>query len=183
MHGGMRRRVRLELGLLAYNLLCESTRWPSATSSRWAGTLSLVDTEVAGFAGVGRFVVGLLDDIRIVDSPELTTYTQLYQGEYFLSRVFRYICSCTNTKIPTPMKQGSILLGALCMAFAAGSAAGRRRRRPNRRPLETIVFKDHGAEPTVLDSQHACQRKFPHRTWTATCRSPSWRFPSAATSG
>lgn len=23
MHGGMRRRVRLELGLLAYNLLCE----------------------------------------------------------------------------------------------------------------------------------------------------------------
>ena len=38
----------------------------------------LLDTEVAGFAGVGRFVVGLLDDIRIVDSPELTTYIHNY---------------------------------------------------------------------------------------------------------
>ena len=29
-------------------------------------------------AGVGRFVVGLLDDIRIVDSPELTRYIREY---------------------------------------------------------------------------------------------------------
>jgi len=29
-------------------------------------------------AGVGRFVVGLLDDIRIVDSPELTDYLREY---------------------------------------------------------------------------------------------------------
>ena len=36
------------------------------------------DTEVAGMAGVGRFVVGLLDDIRIVDSPELTDYLREY---------------------------------------------------------------------------------------------------------
>ncbi|WP_278995970.1 helix-turn-helix transcriptional regulator [Alistipes finegoldii] len=78
MHGGMRRRVRLELGLLAYNLLCEE--YPLAERDvrplgrgRW-----LLDTEVAGFAGVGRFVVGLLDDIRIVDSPELTTYIHNY---------------------------------------------------------------------------------------------------------
>ena len=35
-------------------------------------------TEVAGMAGVGRFVVGLLDDIRIVDSPELTDYIRKY---------------------------------------------------------------------------------------------------------
>lgn len=78
MHGGARRRVRLELGLLAYNLLCEE--YPLAERDvrplgrgRW-----LLDTEVAGFAGVGRFVVGLLDDIRIVDSPELTTYIHNY---------------------------------------------------------------------------------------------------------
>ena len=37
-----------------------------------------LDTEVAGIAGVGRFVVGLLDDIRIVDSPELTGYIREY---------------------------------------------------------------------------------------------------------
>ena len=78
MHGGARHRVQLELGLLAYNLLCEE--YPLAErdvrpagKGRW-----LLDTQVAGFAGVGRFAVGLLDDIRIVDSPELTTYLRDY---------------------------------------------------------------------------------------------------------
>ena len=78
MHGGTRRRVRLELGTLAYNLLCEE--YPLAERDvkplgrgRWS-----LDTEVAGMAGVGRFVVGLLDDIRIVDSPELTGYIREY---------------------------------------------------------------------------------------------------------
>lgn len=78
MHGGARRRVRLELGMLAYNLLCEE--YPLAERDlkplgrgRW-----LLDTEVAGMAGVGRFVMGLLDDIRIVDSPELKKYIREY---------------------------------------------------------------------------------------------------------
>ena len=78
MHGGARRRVRLELGTLAYNLLCEE--YPLAERDvkplgrgRWS-----LNTEVAGMAGVGRFVVGLLDDIRIVDSPELTGYIREY---------------------------------------------------------------------------------------------------------
>lgn len=78
MHGTQRHRVRLELGLLAYNLLCEE--YPLAERDvkplgrgRWS-----LDTEVAGMAGVGRFVVGLLDDIRIVDSPELTGYIREY---------------------------------------------------------------------------------------------------------
>ncbi len=78
MHGGARHRVRLELGMLAYNLLCEE--YPLAEcdlkpSGRGRWTL---DTEVAGMAGVGRFVVGLLDDIRIVDSPELKSYIREY---------------------------------------------------------------------------------------------------------
>ena len=78
MHGEQRTRVRLELGMLACNLLCEE--YPLAERDirplrrgRW-----LLDTEVAGMAGVGRFVVGLLDDIRIVDSPELTDYLREY---------------------------------------------------------------------------------------------------------
>lgn len=82
MHGGTRCRVRLELGLLAYNLLCEE--YPLAERDikplgpeRW-----MLDTEVAGLAGVGRFVAGLLDDIRIVDSPELTDYLHNYLTAY-----------------------------------------------------------------------------------------------------
>ena len=78
MHGGTRHRIRLELGMLAYNLLCEE--YPLAERDvkplgrgHWA-----LETEVAGMAGVGRFVVGLLDDIRIVDSPELTKYIREY---------------------------------------------------------------------------------------------------------
>lgn len=81
MHGGERCRIRLELGLLAYNLLCEE--YPLAErdinpieKGRW-----LLETDVAGFAGVGRFAVGLLDDIRIVDSPELKRYICRYIEE------------------------------------------------------------------------------------------------------
>ena len=38
----------------------------------------LLETEVAGFAGVARFVAGLLDDVEIVDSPELKRYVADY---------------------------------------------------------------------------------------------------------
>ena len=84
MHGERRIRVRLEMGLLACNLLCEE--YPLAERDirpagrgRW-----LLDTEVAGMAGVGRFVVGLLDDIRIIDSPELTDYLRNYLRQHAL---------------------------------------------------------------------------------------------------
>ncbi len=78
MHGDRRYRIRLDLGMLSYNLLCEE--YPLAErdirplgQGRWR-----LDTEVAGMAGIGRFVVGLLDDIRIVDSPCLTEYIRAY---------------------------------------------------------------------------------------------------------
>lgn len=81
IHGERRYRVRLELGMLAYNLLCEE--YPLAERDvrpagrgRW-----LLDTEVASMAGVGRFVVGLLDDIRLVESPELRDYIKRYIAE------------------------------------------------------------------------------------------------------
>ncbi len=34
----------------------------------------LLDTEVCSFEGVGRFVIGLIDDIEIMDSPEFQKY-------------------------------------------------------------------------------------------------------------
>ncbi len=78
MHSNTHIRVKIELGMLAYNLLCEE--YPLAErdlkpmdKGRW-----LLDTEVAGMAGIGRFVVGLLDDIRIVDAPELERYIREY---------------------------------------------------------------------------------------------------------
>lgn len=70
-----RYRVKLSLGLLSRNLLIEE--YPLAEqhlekeegSERWN-----LDVEVASYAGVSRFVIGLLDDIRIVDSPEFEAY-------------------------------------------------------------------------------------------------------------
>lgn len=82
IHGERRIRVRVELGLLACNLLCEE--YPLAERDlhpagpgRW-----LLDTEVAGMAGIGRFVAGLLDDIRIVEAPELEAYLDAYFTRY-----------------------------------------------------------------------------------------------------
>ena len=81
IHGEVRHRVRIEMGLLAYTLLCEE--YPLAERDvrplghgRW-----VLDTEVASMAGVGRFVVGLLDDIRIAECPELTEYIRAYIAE------------------------------------------------------------------------------------------------------
>lgn len=82
MHGGARRRVRLELGLLAYNLLCEEYPLAERDIRPLGGGRWLLDTEVAGMAGIGRFAVGLLDDVRIVDSPELTDYIDSYLKKY-----------------------------------------------------------------------------------------------------
>lgn len=82
MNGTLRHRVQLEMGILAYNLLTEE--YPLAErdiretgSSKW-----LLDTEVANYAGIGRFVVGLLDDIRIIDTPELQRYLTKYLEEF-----------------------------------------------------------------------------------------------------
>lgn len=78
MNGHDRHRIRLRLGMLAHNLLVEE--YPLAErdlapdgESHW-----LLETEVAGFAGVARFVAGLLDDVEIVDSPELKRYVADY---------------------------------------------------------------------------------------------------------
>ncbi len=78
MNGSQRLPVKLQLGLRAYNLLLEE--FPLAErdvepldTDHW-----LLNTEVADYAGVGRFVVGLLDDIRIIDTPELMHYLRNY---------------------------------------------------------------------------------------------------------
>ncbi|MBR5850688.1 MAG: WYL domain-containing protein [Alistipes sp.] len=78
MHGGERKRVVLELGMLAYNLLCEE--YPLAERDLRPNGKGgwILDTEVAGMAGIGRFVVGLLDDIHILEGEELTTYLRDY---------------------------------------------------------------------------------------------------------
>lgn len=68
--------VRLELGMLAHNLIIEE--YPLSErdirvvgEGRW-----LLDTNVCNYVGIGRFVMGLMDDIKIVDSPDFEAYIQ-----------------------------------------------------------------------------------------------------------
>ena len=83
MNGNERLRVRLSLGILSRNLLLEE--YPLAEQQltptedgRW-----MLDTEVANYAGVARFVVGLMDDIRIIDTPDLEQYLANYVAKYW----------------------------------------------------------------------------------------------------
>lgn len=77
MTGQNRTHVRLEMNLRAKNLLVEE--FPMAESEvreedgRW-----VLDTHVSHMQGVGRFVIGLAEDVKIVDSPELLEYVRNY---------------------------------------------------------------------------------------------------------
>lgn len=82
MNGEKRLPVKLELGLRAYNLLLEEYPLAERDLKALGGDHWLLDTQVADYAGVGRFVVGLLDDIRILDTPELTAYLKRYVKQH-----------------------------------------------------------------------------------------------------
>ena len=71
--GFEQKRVQLELGVMSHNLLIEeyplSTRDIKPIDDRsW-----LLDTMVCNYVGIGRFVMGLLGDIRIL-TPEFKSY-------------------------------------------------------------------------------------------------------------
>lgn len=74
--GDERKPVSLLLGQLSTNLLLEE--YPDA--QRQLHTMPdgrhRFDTEVCSYKGIGRFVLGLFEDIEIVDSPEFMNYIQ-----------------------------------------------------------------------------------------------------------
>ena len=82
MNGEKRLPITLSLGLMARNLLVEE--YPLAEKlltehdDRW-----ILSTEVADYAGVTRFVVGLLDDIKIINSPDLEAYISRYVERFW----------------------------------------------------------------------------------------------------
>lgn len=67
-------RVSLELGILSHNLLTEEYPLSERDIQQIAPNRWLLDTKVCNYLGVGRFVMGLIDDIRIIDSPEFEAY-------------------------------------------------------------------------------------------------------------
>ena len=72
--GETRYPVTLRLGVLSVNLLKEeypqSVRWLQPDDKgHW-----LLHTEVCSLQGVARFVMGLYEDVEVIDSPELQQF-------------------------------------------------------------------------------------------------------------
>ena len=77
MAGTERYHVRLELSLRAKNLLAEE--FPLAVKdTRMENDKWSYEGDVTHMAGIGRFVIGLIRDIRILESDELRSYISEY---------------------------------------------------------------------------------------------------------
>ena len=77
MQGKTQTHVRLEMTLRARNLLCEEFPLAIPDGTEKDGKY-ILDTKVSKMEGVGRFVIGLMGDIRVLDSPELVAYINDY---------------------------------------------------------------------------------------------------------
>ena len=81
MSGYEQTPVKLELSLMAKNLLLEE--YPLAQkdlkedNGKW-----ILETMVSNMAGVGRFVIGLADEVQIIDSPALKGYIKTFVEKY-----------------------------------------------------------------------------------------------------
>ena len=81
MSGYKQTLVKLELGLQAKNLLLEE--YPLAEKDlKRDGKKWILETMVSDMAGVGRFVIGLAHDIKVVDSPELAEYIRIFVANH-----------------------------------------------------------------------------------------------------
>ena len=77
MQGKAQTHVRLEMTLRARNLLCEEFPLAIPDVTEKDGKF-FFDSMVTHMEGVGRFVIGLMGDIRVLDSPELVAYINDY---------------------------------------------------------------------------------------------------------
>ena len=84
MQGKAQTHVRLEMTLRARNLLCEEFPLAIPDVTEKDGKF-IFDSMVTHREGVGRFVIGLAADVKIIDSPELEEYVISYRDRYLKS--------------------------------------------------------------------------------------------------
>ena len=73
--------VKLELSMMAKNLLIEE--YPLAEQDiRKEGDKWILETLVSGMEGVGRFVIGLAHEIKVIDSPALENHIRNFVSNY-----------------------------------------------------------------------------------------------------
>ena len=71
--GFEQKRVQLELGVMAHNLLIEEYPLAIRDLKQIDGSHWLLDTMVCDYVGIGRFVMGLSEDIKII-TPQFEIY-------------------------------------------------------------------------------------------------------------
>ena len=74
--------VQLELERLAHNLLLEEYPLSEQYITQLSEQKWILKCDVADLSGVARFVVGLADNIKVVDSPELSAYIADFTRKY-----------------------------------------------------------------------------------------------------
>ena len=74
MHSDNRLPVKLKFGLPSSSLLMEEFPVASKHLQKISDNEWILETEVCSYEGVGRFVLGLMGDIEIIDSPEFEKY-------------------------------------------------------------------------------------------------------------
>ena len=66
--------VKLLLGVMAHNLLIEEYPLAERDLTQTDDKHWLLDTMVCNYAGIGRFVIGLAEDIEVIDSPDFVEF-------------------------------------------------------------------------------------------------------------
>ena len=66
--------IRLKLGLRASSLLLEEFPLAEKEMSKISDNEYILETNVCSYEGVGRFVLGLLDDIEVIESEEFREF-------------------------------------------------------------------------------------------------------------
>ena len=74
MHSSERLPLKLKLGLRSTSLLLEEFPLASKQLRQISDNEWMLETEICSYDGVGRFVLGLIGDIEIIDSPEFLQY-------------------------------------------------------------------------------------------------------------
>lgn len=74
--------VKLELGVMAHNLILEEYPLSQQYIKQIAPERWLLTTSVCNYAGAARFVIGLADNVKIVDSPDLVAYIRRFTVEH-----------------------------------------------------------------------------------------------------
>lgn len=74
MHSSERLPLKLKLGLRSTSLLLEEFPLASKHLQQISDNEWMLETEICSYDGVGRFVLGLIGDIEIIDSPEFLQY-------------------------------------------------------------------------------------------------------------